>query len=114
MMAAILIIYYKQISEGYDDHDRFEIMQKVGLSKKEVKKTIHKQVLMVFFLPLIVAIVHVAVAFNVIKRILLIFGLTNLWLFAGCTAVSILFFAVVYFIVYNLTAKVYYKIVEQE
>ena len=114
MMAAILIIYYKQISEGYDDHDRFEIMQKVGLSKKEVKKTIHKQVLMVFFLPLIVAIVHVAVAFNVIKRILSIFGLTNLWLFAICTAASILFFAVVYFIVYNLTAKVYYKIVEQE
>ncbi len=114
MMAAILIIYYKQISEGYDDHDRFEIMQKVGLSKKEVKKTIHKQVLMVFFLPLAVAVLHTVVAFNVIKRILLLFGLTNIWIFAVCTAVTILFFAAVYFIVYTLTAKSYYKIVEQQ
>lgn len=114
MMAAILIIYYKQVSEGYDDHDRFEIMQKVGLSKKEVKKTIHKQVLMVFFLPLAVAIIHVAFAFNVIKRLLMIFGLTNLWLFAACTAATVLFFAMIYFIVYSLTAKSYYKIVEQK
>ncbi len=114
MMAAVLIIYYKQISEGYDDHDRFEIMQKVGLSKKEVKKTIHKQVLMVFFLPLIVAIIHVIVAFNVIKRLLLIFGLTNVWLFAICTVATILFFTIIYFVVYSLTAKSYYKIVEQK
>jgi len=89
-------------------------MQKVGLSKKDVKKTIHKQVLMVFFLPLAVAVLHTVVAFNVIKRILLLFGLTNIWIFAVCTAVTILFFAAVYFIVYTLTAKSYYKIVEQQ
>lgn len=114
MMAAILIIYYKQITEGYDDRERFDIMQKVGLSKKEVKQTIQKQVMLVFFLPLVVAIIHVAFAFNVIRRILLIFGLANVWLFGVCTVISVVFFAIVYFIVYQLTAKAYYKIVEQK
>ena len=113
LMATVLIIYYKQISEGYDDHDRFEIMQKVGMSKKEVKKTIHKQIMVIFFLPLVVAVIHVSVAFNVIKRLLFIFGLTDVGLFGICTTVTILVFALVYVIVYALTAKAYYGIVEQ-
>lgn len=113
LMATVLIIYYKQISEGYDDHDRFEIMQKVGMSKKEVKKTIHKQIMVIFFLPLVMAVIHVSVAFNVIKRLLFIFGLTDVGLFGICTAVTVLVFALVYVIVYALTAKAYYGIVEQ-
>lgn len=114
IMATVLIIYYKQISEGYDDHDRFEIMQKVGMSKKEVKRTIHKQVLMIFFLPLAVAVIHVVVAFNVIKRLLFIFGLTNITLFAVCTAATVLVFALIYMLVYFVTAKAYYNLIEQK
>ena len=85
LMATALIIYYKQISEGYDDHDRFQIMQKVGMSRKEVKKTIHKQILTVFFLPIVVAVIHVGFAFGVICKLLSIFYLTDVGLFLLCT-----------------------------
>ena len=85
MMATVLIIYYKQISEGYEDKERFEIMQKVGLSRREVKKTIHSQVMSVFFLPLVTAIIHIAFAFPVISRLLMVLGLTNTQLFIFCT-----------------------------
>lgn len=112
LMATALIIYYKQISEGYDDKARFEIMQKVGMSKEEVKSTIRSQVLKVFFLPIIVASIHVAGAFKLITRLLALFALTNISLFLICTIVTILIFAVIYAIVYTMTAKVYYKIVE--
>lgn len=111
IMATVLIIYYKQIAEGYDDKQRFEIMQQVGMSREEVKHAIKSQVLMVFFIPLIMAIIHIAFAFNVIKRLLAIFSLTNVPLFALCTVVSILVFASIYIIVYMLTAQTYYKIV---
>lgn len=77
VMATVLIIYYKQISEGYDDRERYQIMQKVGMSKKEVKRSIRSQVLSVFFLPLIVAVIHVAVAFKVMTKILGVLNLTN-------------------------------------
>lgn len=112
MMATVLIIYYKQISEGYDDHDRFEIMKKVGMSKKEVKKTIHKQIVMIFFLPLLVAIIHIVVAFKVICRLLLLFGMIQTELFLICTIITVLVFAVIYAVVYLLTAKTYYKLVQ--
>lgn len=112
MMATVLIIYYKQISEGYEDHDRFQIMQKVGMSKREVKKTIHKQILMVFFLPLLAAACHVAFAFRVISKLLLLFGLTNVGLFFLCTLVSLVVFGFIYALVYALTAKTYYRLVE--
>ncbi len=112
LMATALIIYYKQISEGYDDKARFEIMQKVGMGKEEVRATIRSQVLKVFFLPIIVAAIHVAGAFNMITRLLAIFCLTNINLFLICTIITILIFAIIYAIVYVLTAKVYYKIVE--
>lgn len=111
IMATVLIIYYKQISEGYDDKNRFEIMQKVGMSKAEVKKSIKSQVLMVFFLPLLTAVIHIAFAFKVITKLLTVLNLTNVPLFAICTAGTILVFAIFYAIVYYLTARVYYKIV---
>lgn len=111
VMATVLIIYYKQIAEGYDDKERFEIMQKVGMDREEVRCTIRSQVLTVFFLPLLAAVIHIAFAFKVITRLLLIFAMTNVPLFAVCTIVTIIVFAVLYTIVYALTARTYYKIV---
>ena len=111
MIATILIMYYKQISEGYDDKERFAIMQKVGISHKEIKKSIHSQVLTVFFLPLIVAGIHIAFAFPFITKILAILNLTNIKLFVISTCGSFLIFAIFYGIVYRITARSYYKIV---
>lgn len=111
IMATVLIIYYKQISEGCDDRERYQIMQKVGMSKKEVKRSIRSQVLSVFFLPLVVAVIHVAVAFKVMTKILGVLNLTNVSLFAVCTIITIAVFAVFYIIVYSITAKEYYRIV---
>lgn len=112
LMATVLIMYYKQISEGYDDKERFEIMQKVGMSREEVKKSIRSQVLTVFFLPLIAAGIHVAVAFKLITRLLALLSLTNVTLFIICTIGTILVFAVFYAVVYALTARTYYKLVK--
>lgn len=114
LMGAAMIIYYKQVSEGYEDKERFEIMQKVGMSHKEVKSSIHRQIVMVFFAPLLMAGLHIAMAFPMVKRLLLLFGMDNSTLFAGCTAVTIGIFAVVYGIIYGLTAKSYYRIVERK
>ena len=111
IMATVLIIYYKQIAEGYDDRERFEIMQKVGMSRAEVKQAIKSQVLTVFFLPLVTAVIHIAFAFKVITKLLEVLNLTNVQLYAGCTAVTILVFAVFYIIVYAVTARTYYNIV---
>ena len=112
LMATVLIIYYKQISEGFDDRERYQIMQKVGMSKREVKSSIRSQILMVFFLPLVMAIIHIAVAFPVITKLLSVFYLKNTKLFFGCTAGTVGIFAVFYVIVFVITAKEYYKIVE--
>ena len=112
LMATTLIIYYKQISEGYDDKERFEIMQKVGMSKEEIRATIKRQILIVFFLPLVTAMIHIAFAFPMIKRLLELLVLSNTSLFLASTTVTILIFAVIYGLVYSLTAKAYYKIVE--
>ncbi len=111
MIATVLIIYYKQISEGYDDHDRFNIMQNVGMSKDEVKEAIKSQVMIVFFLPLLMAILHIVIAFPMVSKILAILNLTNIKLFLIFTGVVILIFTIVYGIVFRLTAKVYYKLV---
>ncbi len=112
LMATVLIIYYKQISEGYDDKARFEIMQKVGMSKDEIRKTIRSQILMVFFLPLATTVVHIAFAFPMITKLLGVFNLRNVPLFMSSTAVTIIVFAVIYAMVYSITARAYYKIVE--
>lgn len=111
IMATILIIYYKQISEGYDDKERFTIMEKVGMDKREIRRTIRSQVLTVFFLPLIMAGIHTAFAFPMIYRILQLLALHNVGLYLVCTAVSFLIFAVIYGVIYMLTARTYYKIV---
>ncbi|MBU3186768.1 FtsX-like permease family protein [Clostridium estertheticum] len=113
-MGIVLIIYYKQISEGYDDSERFKIMQKVGMSKKQVKNTINKQILMVFFLPLAVAAIHIAVAFNVVSKILSLFGPFSTSTLILAISGTVVIFAVLYAAVYGLTAKTYYKIVQQE
>ena len=112
-MATTLIIYYKQISEGYDDRDKFIIMEKVGMTPQEVKKSIHSQILTIFFLPLIVAGCHVAGAFPLIRRILALLGLTNISLFILCILATLLIFGIIYALVYSLTAKIYYKIVSR-
>lgn len=111
LMATVLIIYYKQISEGYEDKERFSIMQKVGMSKIEVKKSIRSQILTVFFLPLVVAILHVMAAFNMMSKLLFMFGLFNTNLFVVCTIGTIIIFAIIYSFVFAMTAKTYYKIV---
>lgn len=113
VMATILIIYYKQISEGYEDKTRFEIMQKVGMSKGEVKSAIHSQVLLVFFLPLITAGIHTAFAFNLVLKCMRVLGFANVPLYVACTAVSFLLFALMYIIIYLVTAKTYFKIVSK-
>ena len=111
-MAMVLIIYYKQISEGYDDKERFAIMQKVGMSRREVKQSIRSQVMIVFFLPLVVAVVHIAVAFKVITKLLSLMNLTNVSLFMTSTIITVIVFAVFYAIVFAITAKEYYRIVD--
>jgi len=110
-MATVLIIYYKQISEGYEDQRRFEIMQKVGMSEHEVRRSVRGQILLVFFLPLGMAAVHIAAAFNMITRLLVVFSLTNVKLFALCTLGTLGCFGVLYALVYWATARTYYKIV---
>lgn len=112
-MATILIIYYKQISEGYEDKERFEIMQKVGMTGAEVKQAIHSQILTVFFLPLITAGIHVVFAFPIISKILFLLNLYNTRLYIICTAGCFAVFALMYALIYSLTAKVYYKIVSR-
>ena len=113
LMATVLIIYYKQISEGYEDKERFEIMQKVGLSRGEVKRSIHSQILMVFFLPIAVASIHIAFDFNMVEKLLTLFYLHDTALTALCTLGTVLVFFAVYGAVYLMTAKTYYKIVER-
>lgn len=114
LMITVLIIFYKQISEGYDDKERFSIMEKVGMSNDEVKATIRSQVRTVFFLPILMAAVHVGMAFPMIKRLLSLFGLSNTALFAGCMAGTILVFALIYLLVFLKTSKTYYKIVGEQ
>lgn len=111
IFAAVLIIYYKQISEGYEDQSRFEIMQKVGMTKNEIRKSINSQLLTVFFLPLIFAGMHLAFAAPIIKKLLLLFNLTNLNLFIVTILISFAAFALFYMIVYKITSSAYYKIV---
>lgn len=114
LVATVLIIYYKQISEGYDDKQRYVIMQNVGMSKKEVKKSIHSQVLTVFFLPLVTAVIHICFGFKVITKLLKLLNLSNVTLFFWCTVATISVFAIIYVLVYAVTARTYYRIVEDK
>ena len=111
LLAAVLIIYYKQISEGYEDQRRYQIMQQVGMSRREVGASIRGQILLVFFLPLLAAGLHILAAFPMLCRILELFGLYDVGLFALCTAGTLAVFAAVYALVYGLTARTYEGII---
>ena len=112
IMAAVLIIYYKQVSEGYEDRERYRIMQDVGLEQKMVKESIGSQILVVFFAPLLVAAIHVAFDFQLMLHLLAMFGLHEGGTTLLCTAGTFLVFAVIYGLVYLLTARTYYRIVQ--
>lgn len=111
LFSTILIIYYKQISEGYEDRERFQIMEKIGMEAQEVKKAIGSQMALQFFLPLATAAVHTAAAFPILLKLLKILMLTNTQLFVSCTLITLAVFALVYTAVYLLTARTYYNIV---
>lgn len=111
-MAAVLIVYYKQISEGYEDRERFQIMHKVGLPDNEIKKSINSQILTVFFAPLAVSAVHVAFDFRLIALLLTLFQLNNIPIMLICTVLTFIVFALFYAAVYKMTARVYYRIVK--
>ena len=111
LLATVLVIYYKQISEGYDDKARYEIMEKVGMSNDEVKKSITSQVRMVFFLPIILAACHLAAAFPLLRRLLVMFNLTDIKLIAICMSATFLVFVAIYYIVFKITSRAYYRIV---
>ena len=113
LVAAVLIIYYKQISEGYEDAKRFDIMQKVGMTKKEIRASISSQLLTVFALPLAFAGLHLIFAFPMIRRLLTLFSLYNVGLFVRTTLISFAVFTAFYAIVYRLTSGVYYRIVSK-
>lgn len=113
LMITVLIIYYKQISEGFEDRERFAIMIKVGMGRSMVKAAINTQVRTVFFLPIAVAVIHLVMAFPMLKIILYVFGLMNTTLFVGCLVATVAVFAVIYFVVFKLTSSSYYKIVYQ-
>ncbi|MCD7784183.1 MAG: FtsX-like permease family protein [Oscillospiraceae bacterium] len=111
VLSAVLIIYYKQISEGYEDVSRFEIMQKVGMTRAEIKKSINSQMLSVFLLPVVMAAVHIAFASPIMIQMLKMCGFMNTWLFLGVTAACLAVVVVVYTVVYKITSEAYYGIV---
>lgn len=111
LMVTVMIIFYKQISEGYDDKARYEIMEKVGMSNDEVKKSITSQVRMVFFLPIMLATCHLAAAFPLLRRLLAMFNLTDVKLIAICMVATLWVFAAIYYIVFRITSRAYYRIV---
>ena len=109
---AALITYFKQVSEGYDDREKFQIMQKVGLDKQMIRKTTRLQIVWMFLLPLIIAVTHVTFAFPIIQKLLLLFSVVNTALVFWCFIGVIVGFSVIYWIIYQVTSKVYYSIVE--
>ena len=112
LFGTVLIMYYKQISEGYEDAGRFEILQKVGMTKKEIKRSINSQILTVFTAPLLMAGVHLAFAFPMLYRLLAVMGLINISLFAIITVGGFLVFAALYALMYKLTSHSYYQLVK--
>jgi putative ABC transport system permease protein len=111
VVAAALIIYYKQISEGYEDQSRFEIMQKVGMTKNDIRRSINAQMLTVFFLPIGFAVLHLAFAFPVVYKLLMLFGVFYLPLLVATTGVSVVICLILYVIIYRITSNAYFSIV---
>lgn len=111
LVAAILIIYYKQVSEGYEDQNRFQIMQKVGMTKGDIRRTVNSQMLTLFMMPILMACIHLGFAFPFINRILVLFGLMNVGLLVAVTAGSALVLALIYILAYKVTSNAYYRLV---
>lgn len=111
LFATVLIIYYKQITEGYEDESRFDVMQKVGMTKKDIRKSVNSQLLTVFLLPFVTAVVHLGFAFPMVQKLLALFNLRNVTLMIVVMAVTVLVFGVFYALVYKLTSNAYYSIV---
>ncbi len=111
LMVTVMIIFYKQITEGYDDRECYQILEKVGMSNREVKDTIKSQIRIVFVLPIFAAAIHVTAAFPMVYRLLQMLNLNNEKLFAGCLAVTIIVFAIIYYLVFKVTSRAYYRIV---
>ena len=114
LLATALIIYYKQISEGSDDAGRYEILQKVGISGSEVKRSINSQILSVFFLPLGAALIHMLFAYNPINRAMMIFGIYSKHLLLLATLGTVIVYALIYALVYKGTARAYYNLVRMD
>ena len=113
VLATVLIIYYKQVTEGYEDCGRFEIMKKLGMTRRDIKSSINSQMLTVFFLPIVAACVHLAFAFPIVNKLLMCFGFNDKGIFALVNVVCVLVFALFYVIVYRITSKSYYNIVNE-
>lgn len=111
LIGSIMIIYYKQISEAFEDRNRYQIMAKVGLPEKIVKRTTRKQILWLFFLPLAVAVIHCAVASKIVFQLMALFAVTDVWFFVGNLLIVIAVFAAIYLIIFIMTSKVYHRII---
>ena len=113
ILGAALIIYYKQLSEGAEDKRSYRILQEIGLTKKEVKKAIDSQVLIVFFMPIVVSIIHFSAAFLMIEKLIKLFGVSNTSSIATVSLITIAIISVIYYLIYRKTSKIYYHIVER-
>lgn len=113
LLGAALIIYYKQYSEGHEDKKSYTILQEVGMDKSQVKKTINSQVILVFFMPIVMAIIHFLAALTMLKQMLLLFGVMDNLLIYSVSAISIIVIMMIYFLIYKITSKTYYKIIER-
>ena len=111
LFATVLIIYYKQITEGYEDESRYEIMRKVGMTKQDIRKGINSQMLTVFALPLLTAVLHLGFAFPMVQKLLYLFNLRNTVLTLTVMAVTVLVFGIFYALVYRITSNAYFSIV---
>lgn len=112
MVGTVLVIYYKQISEGYEDRERFVILQKVGLDQKQIKQTINKQILTVFFLPVIFAFLHLAFAYHMLSLILKVIGVVDATMMLTITLSICGIFALIYVLIFKITSRSYRKIVQ--
>ena len=113
LLGAALIIYYKQYSEGHEDRKSYKILQEVGMSKQFVQRTINSQIILVFFLPLLMASLHFAVSLVLLKRMLAVFGVTSSSLIYSVSVITILLICAIYYLIYKLTSRIYYRIIER-
>ena len=111
-IGTVLITYFKQVSEGYDDREKFQIMQKVGLDQKMIKDSTRIQIIWMFFLPILLSIIHIAFAYPIIQKILVIFGISDKKLLIISILSVVVAFSLIYYLIYRITSKIYYTIVK--